>query len=169
MLRNCKFRRAELLELLIHRLLNRLVDNQKKDICDERIKNVIKFLATHSSEKMTINCMAQKVFLSESRLRFLFKKVTGAPLHRYIIWNKIMLAISKIMNGSTVQGGAIDCGFTDSSHFHKLLLRMFGVSPYQFIKHNSKKSFQILTSLPMSMGSRFFDDESGNASRVYRM
>jgi len=158
-----------LLEQLVYRLLNRLVDDQKTAVCDERIKKVIRLLATDSSEKMTINSLAQNVFLSESRLRFLFKGAMGVPLHRYIIWNKIMLAIQKIMNGSTVQDAAMDCGFTDSSHFHKLLLRMFGISPSQFIKDHSKKSFRILTSHPMSMESRFFDDKSGNASRVYRM
>jgi AraC-like DNA-binding protein len=158
----------ELLEKIVHRLLNQLVGNQKTDICDERIKKVIKLLATDSSEKITITYLAKKVFLSESRLRFLFKKAICVPLHRYIIWNKIMLAIGKIMNGSTVQDAAIDCGFTDGSHFHKLLLRMFGISPSQFIKDNSRKSLQILTRYPLSMESRVFDDESCNTSRVYK-
>jgi AraC-like DNA-binding protein len=160
---------AQLLEQLVHRLLNQLIDNQKTDLSDERIKKVINLLASDSSEKMTISHLAKKVFLSESRLRFRFKKATGVPLHRYIIWNKIMLAIGKIMNGSTVQDAAFDCGFTDSSHFHKLLLRMFGVSPSQFIKHNSKKSLQILTRYPLSIESRVFNDESGNANKVYKI
>ena len=80
-----------------------------------------------------------------------------------------MIAISSIMNGSTVQDAAIDCGFTDSSHFHKLLLQMVGVRPSQFIKNNSKKNIQILSRNPLNVESRFFDDESGEATRVYKM
>jgi AraC-like DNA-binding protein len=79
-----------------------------------------------------------------------------------------MLTIGKIMNGSAVQDAAIDCGFTDGSHFHKLLLQMFGVSPSEFIKNNSKKNIQILSQYPLSMESRFFDEESGHATRVYK-
>ena len=157
-----------LLEQLVHRLLNKLTHDPNTEICDERIKKAIRLLATGSSERITIRNLAQKVFLSESRLRFLFKKSTGVPLHRYIIWNKIMLAIGKIMNGSAVQDAAIDCGFTDGSHFHKLLLQMFGISPSEFIKNNSKKCIHILSQYPLSIESRFFDDESGNATRVYK-
>jgi AraC-like DNA-binding protein len=160
---------SELLGQLVHRLLNQLVDNQKIDVCDERIKKIIKLLATDDSEKMTTSYLAKKVFLSESRLRFLFKKAIRVPLHRYIIWNKIMLAIGKIMNGSTVQDAAIECGFTDSSHFHKLLLQMFGVTPSQFIKNNSKKSIHILNRYPMNMESRVFDGESDIAGKLYKI
>ena len=160
---------AGLLEQLIDRLLKQLISDEKKHVYDERIKNVIKLLETDSSEKITISYLAQKVFLSESRLRFLFKKFAGVPLRRYIIWNKIMIAIGKIMNGSAVQDAAIDCGFTDSSQFHKLFMQMFGVSPSQFIKNNSKKNTQILTRRPLNMESRFFDDESGTASRIYKL
>jgi AraC-like DNA-binding protein len=116
---------------------------------------------------MTISQLA-KSFLSESRLRSLFRKVKGVPLHRYIIWNKILLAIGNIINGATVKDAATDCGFTDSSHFHKLLLGMFGVSPSQFIKDNSEKNFRILTPHPMCMESRIFDNESCNAIKTYK-
>jgi len=85
----------ELLEQLIHHLLNKLVNNQKKEICDQRIKNVIKLLAADSTEKMSIGYLAQKVFLSESRLRFLFKKSTGVPLHRYIFGTGLCLLLTE--------------------------------------------------------------------------
>src|SRR5258706_6669805 len=159
----------ELLEEVVYRLLNQLVDSQQREIGDERIKGVIKLLTLDGSEKMTIRHLARNVSLSESRLRFLFKKSIGVPLHRYIIWNKIMLAIGKIMNGSTIQDAAFDCGFTDSSHFHKLLLQMFGVSPSQFMKNNSKRNTQILSRHPLNMESRFFDNGYENPTRVYEM
>ena len=79
------------------------------------------------------------------------------------------LAIGKIMNGSTIQDAAFDCGFTDSSHFHKLLLQMFGVSPSRFMKNNSKRNTQILSQHPLNMESRFFDNGYENPTRVYEM
>jgi AraC-like DNA-binding protein len=146
------------LEQLIASLLNRLTGKQATPAgaVDERITNIIQFLNTGISQKITVSKLAKRFFLSESRLRVLFKESTGVPLHRYIIWDRLMLAISHIMNGATVQDAAIECGFTDSSHFHKLLLQMFGISPSQFIKSNSKKSIQILSRKPLDMVSQIF-------------
>ena len=149
---------TQLLEKLIHRLLNQLGKSHKSPIRDERIKKIISMLAEDCSEKMTINQMAKNVFLSESRLRSLFKKVEGVSLHRYIIWNRIRVALSKIMNGSTVLDAAMECGFTDGSHFHKLLVKMFGVSPSQFIKNNEHKSILLLTPHPLDLKSQIFNN-----------
>ncbi|MFT3910769.1 MAG: helix-turn-helix transcriptional regulator [Ferruginibacter sp.] len=157
-----------LLQKLVQHLLGCLIDKENAGLPDERVKKVIKLLAMDNIEKMPVSYLAKKVFLSESRLRSLFKKTTGIPLHRYIIWNKIMQAIGRIVNGATVQDAAIECGFSDSSHFHRLLLQMFGVSPSQFIKNNSIKNIQVLSPYPMSIESRFFEDESGIATRVYK-
>src|SRR5258706_1595234 len=49
-----------LLEELVHHLLEQLLDRKKRDICDERIKSVIKLLTT-GSEKMTIRHLARNV------------------------------------------------------------------------------------------------------------
>lgn len=159
----------QLLEKLVYRLLQILAGDKKITGYDERIKAVQQLLNNDGYERVSIQYLAKKVFLSESRLRFLFKKNTGIPLHRYIIWNRIVQAIGMIMNGATVQDAALECGFTDSSHFHKLLLQMFGISPSQFIKNNSKKNIQILTGSPMNLDSSFYDDASGKPTRVYKL
>jgi AraC-like DNA-binding protein len=159
----------ELLKQIVDCLLSRLTANQRINVSDERIITIINLLKTDGSEKMTIKYLAKKIFLSESRVRFLFKKVTGIPLHRFIIWNRIMLAIGKILNGSAIKDAAMEFGFTDSSHFHKMLLQMFGVSPSQFIKNNEKRGVQILTRFPMNMETRFFDSSSTRTDNIYKI
>ena len=44
------------------------------------------------------------------------------------------------MAGFSVNDAAMDAGFTDSSHFHKMMVKMFGVSPSKFLKDNKEFS-----------------------------
>ena len=89
-------------------------------------------------------------------LRTLFVRSTGVSLHRYIIWNKITHAISKIMNGATVAEAAIGCGFSDSSHFHKMMVKMLGVSPSDFLKNNQPGHFVLCDKNPLYFKTRYY-------------
>jgi AraC-like DNA-binding protein len=159
----------EILATLIERLIVRLAGQPEKPVRDERVDKIVKILASDTGENADISDLAKAVYLSESRLRSLFREKTGVPLHRYIIWNRIMMAIGKIVNGSSVQDAAVECGFTDNSHFHKLLLKMFGVIPSQFIKDNSSKNIILLTRHPLNIESRFYDIETGIPNKVYSL
>ncbi len=157
------------LEKIVMKLLNEIIDSQKSALTDERVTNIIKLLAKEDSEEMNISFLAKKIYLSESRLRYLFKYFTGVSLHRYIIWNRIMLAINKILNGATVAEAAVSCGFLDSSHFHKMLLQMFGVTPSQFIKENNKSEVVKCNRYPIMLESRLHNERSGDIQEIQRL
>lgn len=103
---------------------------------DERIVLIEQAISTMHPEEVTLRSLAEKVYLSESRLRSLFKKVTGLSLHQYVLWNKIRFATNQIMAGNSVNDAALEAGFSDSSHFHKMMVRMLGKSPSTFLKNN---------------------------------
>jgi AraC-like DNA-binding protein len=125
-----------LLESLINRILGSLSLAIGTAITDERILLTEQAISTAHPEETTLRSLADKACLSESRLRSLFKEVTGVSLYRYMLWNKIRYATNQIMAGHTVNDAAIDAGFTDSSHFHKMMVKMFGISPSKFLKDN---------------------------------
>jgi AraC-like DNA-binding protein len=158
-----------LLEKLVRRILEELAGNKNIAPPDERVKKVIGLLAGEHSGDLTITELSGKVFLSESRLRALFVRSTGVSLHRYIIWNKITHAISKIMNGATVAEAAIGCGFSDSSHFHKMTMQLFGISPSQFIRDNRKRNTEICNPSPLSLITSQYDERSWNIERVFQL
>jgi AraC-like DNA-binding protein len=159
----------KLLEKIVNQLLHEIIDVTKPVLTDIRIANVIKLLAKDDSEEMNITFLAKRVFLSESRLRYLFKYTTGVSLHRYIVWNRIMLAIGKIFNGATISEAAVSCGFTDTSHFHKMLLQMFGVTPSQFLKENNKSQTVLCSRYPLTLESRMHNNESGDVDEIFRI
>ncbi len=152
----------ELLEKLVHQILNKLVYNEMKCFYDERVKKVIGILDGERSDEMTIRLLSKQVFLSESRLRQLFKSATGVSLHRYIILKKIILAVSRIMNGATIAESAITSGFSDSSHFHRMIFQIFGISPSKFIRNNCTKNIEKSSLSPLSLVTRQYNERFWN-------
>ena len=127
---------------LLEKIVNRVLESLSLDITpkriDERIITTEQLISTGHPDGVTTSALADKACLSESRLRSLFKEVTGISLYRYMLWNKIRYATNQIMAGFSVNDAAIDAGFTDSSHFHKMMVKMFGVSPSKFLKDNKE-------------------------------
>jgi len=134
---------SSLLEALVHRLLTHL--SWKAGIIheDERVARVEQIIATTPPAEITLKSLAGEVCLSESRLRALFRNVTGVPLYRYVLWNKIRFATNRIMAGDSVNDAALEAGFTDSSHYHKMMVQVFGISPSRFLKDNLLNDFVV--------------------------
>ncbi|MFL5808254.1 MAG: helix-turn-helix domain-containing protein [Flavisolibacter sp.] len=128
---------------IVHELLDHITGSPKRSLADKRIECVLQLLKQQQAAGITIESLAQNVFLSPSRLRALFKSVTGFSLHKYLIWNRMMIAMTKLLNGETISEAAFASGFSDSSHFHRMLVQMFGITPSQFIKESSRKTIFI--------------------------
>jgi AraC-like DNA-binding protein len=154
-----------LFEKLVYQIVNGMTENRNTKVIDERVRKVITLLADENSDNITIRDLSGMVFLSESRLRYLFKSNTGVSLQKYIIWNKITYAISRIMNGATVMEAAVCCGFSDSSHFHKMILQMFQISPSQFLKGNNKRQIEICNRQPLNLVTKQYDEGYWNIEK----
>ena len=148
--------KPEIVEKLVEKILHSLIKSSDDKI-DERINIIKEIIANGPPELMSIKYLAAKVYISESRLRALFKQTTGIALYRYILWSKIRFATTCLMAGSAVNEAALKAGFVDSSHFHKVMVKMFGVSPSGFI--NSNKEFKVITrgSSPLALKTEVYE------------
>jgi AraC-like DNA-binding protein len=133
---------------------------------DERITNVERILSTTPPGDTSIPWLAAQIHLSVSRLRALFKQQTGVSLYKYILWARIRFAINRIMAGSPINDAAWEAGFTDNSHFHKILVSMFGISPSQFIRNHQTMDILICDNSPLNFETKVYDEE-GHVEKVY--
>lgn len=156
----------QLLLKLVNDILYSIAGRKDKPVKDERI-TLAEQLITNDPCEASIQHVASTVFLSESRLRSVFKKVTGVSLHKYIIWSKIRFAINRIMAGDAVTEAAIEAGFTDSSHFNKMLVKMFGIGATQFTKSNKKLSIVTCDQSPLSFETSFYNKQ-GEVEKIYK-
>ena len=71
-------------------------------VMDERIKKVIGICKQTPSEQLSAGFLSKKVNLSESRLTHLFKEQVGIPLRRYLLWQKLSIALMELSKGGSV-------------------------------------------------------------------
>ncbi|HMH24853.1 MAG TPA: AraC family transcriptional regulator [Puia sp.] len=149
----------ELLLKVINNILGMLAGPQDPYRTDDRIAKAEEIIAITPPGQLTIKYLSEQVFLSESRLRALFKEKVGVPVYKYIMWRKIRYAINQIMAGSSVLEAAIQAGFTDASHFHKMLVNMFGISPSQFIRNSQNLNILTCDKSPLKFETSVYDQD----------
>jgi AraC-like DNA-binding protein len=127
----------ELLGQLIGDIFGLLTETQMSRAKDQRMAKVEELIASTSPANLSIRFLSAAIFLSESRLRLLFKLQTGVSIYQYLLWAKVRYGIVQLMAGRSVGEAALEAGFSDSSHFHKMLVQLFGFGPTAFLKSNS--------------------------------
>jgi AraC-like DNA-binding protein len=132
-----------LVETLMQRILTFFTRKAGWVQPDERVLRVEQMISSVPPTGVSPQSLATEVCLSESRLRALFRQTTGIPLYRYILWNKIRFATNRIMAGDSVNDAAMEAGFADSSHYHKMMVQVFGMSPSKFLKENLANDFVV--------------------------
>ena len=142
---------------LVNKVISGLCLKIGLESLDKRISMVKQLIPNLDPREISIKMLAEKAYLSESRLRSLFKKVTGTTIHHYILCNKIRFATNQIMAGNSVSDAAFEGGFTDSSHLHKMMVKIFGITPSDFLQNNKKKHYLICDSNRLQFKTKVHD------------
>ena len=78
---------------------------------------------------LSVEVLAEQVFLSRYHFMRLFKAQTGSTVHAYVRQKRLLNAARLIREGSPAAKAAADSGFADYSAFHRAFKESFGVSP----------------------------------------
>lgn len=65
--------------------------------------------------------------LSSSRFSHLFSLQAGVSWRRYQVWVRLMEGLSRVIMGEDLTDAALNAGFSDFSHFSRVLRENFGV------------------------------------------
>lgn len=71
--------------------------------------------------------LSTAVAISPNRLSLLFRKQTGLPIPRYLLWLRLGDAARNIGQGASLEDAAEAAGFSDSSHLSRTFRRMLGI------------------------------------------
>ena len=74
-----------------------------------------------------MDALAEKVFLSKSRLAHVFSAQTGITLKEYLQYKRLESACRKMMHGSNITEAAFDTGFSGSSHIAASSMKLTGM------------------------------------------
>jgi AraC-like DNA-binding protein len=110
------------------RMLDRLLGaSPAAAALDHRVARAIAWILPRIDEPLTLGQAADVACLSESRFGHLFVEETGLPFRRWVLWRRLMRSVERMAAGETLTSAALQAGFSDSAHFSRTFLRMFGV------------------------------------------
>ena len=95
-----------------------------------RLERVMEFIDAHISEDLTIDTLADEVYLSPFHFARAFKAATGSAPHRYITDRRIERAKALIAEGRLPLADiAYICGFSSQAHLTRWFKRIVGATP----------------------------------------
>lgn len=99
-----------------------------------KLQPVVDYIQTHIAEDLSLDVLAQQVFLSKYYLSHRFKQVFGLSLSEYIIRRRLSNAKHLLRQGASVTLAGEQSGFNSNAHFIRTFVKYVGVSPKQYAK-----------------------------------
>ncbi len=103
----------------------------------ERIEQIKKYISTHVEEKMELDDIAKKFYISRYYLSHYFKKETGFTLVQYITNQKVVAAKALLKKGYSVTEVATRLSYNSDSHFISVFKKSNGITPKQYAKEKN--------------------------------
>ena len=119
-------------------IIEHLIKFEKPQPKDDRITKAISFITNNQTRQIKVKEVANHVCLSESRLRFLFKKQVGQPIQSFMLWIKVINSLNMVLKGQQITHAAYDVGFWDASHMNRSYKEILGVAPSTIEKYQKE-------------------------------
>ena len=100
---------------------------------DSQIEELLRYINHNLTEDLSIETLARKYYLSKYHTMRKFKEETGYTIHNYIISKRLLLARTKISEGTPILKAAQLSGFSDHTTFSRAYKKQFGIAPSQTI------------------------------------
>ncbi len=96
----------------------------------DTIEKALEFMDSHFCENVTLEQIADHVYLSRIYFRNLFLSATGKTPHEYLLKRRLAYA-KKLLITTDLSVGAVaqKCGFSSQSYFNQVFKREFGCTP----------------------------------------
>ncbi len=100
-------------------------------------ENVIKYIENNTSVKTTVSDISKVLFVSESKIRNVFKKEMNMPIGKYID-DMIFIKARQLLSDSSNSISAVSTklGFCDQFYFSRRFKEKFDLTPSEFRKSN---------------------------------
>ena len=121
-----------LLQILVQ--INRLthsnspVDNEKFST-PTLISEILTYIDEHFTEKLTLDAVANRFFVSKYYLSHEFKNAVNTSLYRYILMKRLNTAYTLLSEGTPAQEACTLCGFGNYTVFFRAFKAEFGINP----------------------------------------
>jgi AraC-like DNA-binding protein len=113
-------------------LVDQLCGTQQPRPVHPQLRQAIEVVASRMPEHIDVTSAAGAVALSPDYLGRLCKQQTGVSFSATIRWERLVAAVSYLLDGHSVTDAAHLAGFADGSHANKVCWEMTGAAPHEF-------------------------------------
>lgn len=120
----------------IDQILSRIQQEEKENIRHKQtVEYLIEYIDSHYHENLTLNQLAEQVFLSRNYLSQIFKKATGTSFNQYLNTVRMEKAKYLILEGNyLIYEIAEKVGFKNTPYFSSMFKKYTGVNPTDLLK-----------------------------------
>lgn len=121
------------LKLALETLIIQITDNLYDSYTSPLSAEIISFISSHYTERITLNDISQATFYSAAYCENEFKKTTGKSIINYLIDVRISAA-KKLLAESSMSCARIAAavGFDDANYFSRIFKKRTGYSPLRY-------------------------------------
>lgn len=95
-------------------------------------QQVIVYIHEHIGEKLSLEILADRFFISKYHLSHAFSREVGVSIYRYILLRRLLLARQLLSAGESAGTVCRSCGFADYTSFYRAFKSEYGISPRQY-------------------------------------
>ena len=115
--------------------------NAASQVSRSEIQGILNFVFNHYSEPITIQQVADALYISPSYLMHLFKSCTGKTFNTFLMEYRMEKAMELLQtSGIQIQAVAQAVGYSDVKYFNKLFKKHTSLTPSEYIKIHYAKS-----------------------------
>ena len=136
--------KSSLMELYANRYITDLItlcftenilENQEKSSIPEKINQVHDYLEDHYAEKINLEELSSRFFISKFHLSREYKKIYGNTIGNDLTSRRLSHAKSMLrFSNTTIENIALNCGFQDAGYFIKVFKKHENMTPFEYRK-----------------------------------
>lgn len=96
---------------------------------DARVVQLMQYMDAHIAEDLSIDALAEQLYMSKYHMMHLFRAETGQSIYGYLTGRRLMAARELISGGMRATEAAFRSGFATYSSFTRAYAKQFGTTP----------------------------------------
>ena len=112
-----------------------ILENQEKSSIPEKLKQVHAYLDEHYAEKINLEDLSSRFYISKFHLSREYKKIYGTTIGNDLTSMRISHTKSMLrFTNASIESIALDCGFQDAGYFIKVFKKHENMTPLEYRK-----------------------------------
>mgnify|MGYP002623818750 CR=1 FL=1 len=128
---------AGILELMVHLLRGEPTNKATSLSREQALNGTLDYIEDYFHTPIRVKDLAEMCGISSRRYSDLFKQRTGKTVVQYLSERRVAYAQERLRQTGQIMYAAVAAGFSDVTHFYRVVKRMTGMTPGDYLEEIS--------------------------------